>query len=124
MPQFDQSSYLSQITFVLFFGFLFYILITYYLIPEICTVKKFRTKKNHLLQDFLRHIDSETLQQQNSITLTLDMLFLKFDNDLQQKNNVLITELTLPRQESLIQQFPKNLVTKQQSSFYPTYFTK
>ena len=124
MPQFDQSSYLSQITFVLFFGLLFYILITYYLIPETCTVKKFRTKKNHLLQESLLHINSETVQQQNSISLNLDTLFLKFDNDLQQKNHVLITEINLPRQESLIQQFPNNLVTKQQSYFYPTYFTK
>ena len=44
MPQFDQFSFLNQVSFLIFFFFNFYFFITYYFLPKIAYNIKFRNK--------------------------------------------------------------------------------
>jgi hypothetical protein len=45
MPQFDQFSFFTQVSWFLCLFFLFYFLITYFYLPKICYNIKFRKKK-------------------------------------------------------------------------------
>lgn len=45
MPQFDQFSFLNQVSWFLFLFFNFYFFITYFFLPKICYNLKFRKKK-------------------------------------------------------------------------------
>ena len=45
MPQFDQFSFLNQVSWFLFFFLNFYFFITYFFLPKICYNLKFRKKK-------------------------------------------------------------------------------
>nr|YP_010616482.1 ATP synthase F0 subunit 8 [Peronosclerospora sorghi]WAU47956.1 ATP synthase F0 subunit 8 [Peronosclerospora sorghi] len=45
MPQFDQFSFLDQISWFFFFFFFFYFFLTYFFLPQICYNLKFRKKK-------------------------------------------------------------------------------
>jgi hypothetical protein len=45
MPQFDQFSFLNQVSWFIFFFLNFYNLITYFFLPKICYNLKFRKKK-------------------------------------------------------------------------------
>ena len=45
MPQFDQFSFLNQVSFFIIFFLSFYFLITYYFLPKLCYSIKFRKKK-------------------------------------------------------------------------------
>jgi hypothetical protein len=59
MPQFDQFSFLNQVSWFLFFFFYFYFLITYYFLPKICYNLKFRKKKIIMNHQKKNQIDFE-----------------------------------------------------------------
>lgn len=56
MPQFDQSSFLNQVFWLFFFLSNFYLVITFFFLPTLCKILKFRKKKV-----FQNQIDLNTL---------------------------------------------------------------
>ena len=59
MPQFDQFSFLNQVSWFLFFFFNFYFFISYFFLPKICYNLKFRKKKLMFDNDKKKQINFE-----------------------------------------------------------------
>lgn len=102
MPQFDQFSFLNQVSWFIFFFLTFYFFITYFFLPKICYNLKFRKKKIIINNKKKNQINFE----KNNIILffnnsyktfcsSFEIFFLKKLSIYKLKENIEIKELSL-----------------------------
>lgn len=90
MPQFDQSSFLNQVFWLLFLLADFYFFISYYLLPTLCKNIKFRNKKLYNNSTNLISLNFERLNktiQLNQFYRTLFSNFESYSNEIKTLNN-------------------------------------
>jgi hypothetical protein len=109
MPQFDQFSFLNQVSWFLFFFLNFYFFITYFFLPKICYNLKFRKKKIIINNDKQNQINFE----KNNIIFFFNNSYKNFCSSFE---SFLIKKKIIYKinEENLIQQKPliDNLLKK------------
>lgn len=109
MPQFDQFSFLNQVSYFIIFFLSFYFLITYYFLPKICYSIKFRKKKI----DSDKKKSNQILFEKNNSFFFFNQSYKTFSNQFEQ---FLITKLSIYTitQIEKIEQLPViNIILKQ-----------
>lgn len=100
MPQFDQFSFLNQVSYFIIFFLSFYFLITYYFLPKICYSIKFRKKKI----DFDKKKANQILFEKNNSFLFFNQSYKEFSNQFEQflfKKVVIYTQTQVEKIEEL-----------------------
>ena len=116
MPQFDQLSFLNQVSFILFIFINFYFFITYYFLPKISKNLKIRQKKIKINKYYNSKINFEKINENLKLILLYKKIYSNLNFFLQNiKKNINFKTL---KNELLL----NNSINKKIISFFSIFY--